>query len=132
MSPQDPKVYACLCCRDVGAAIRFLTRAFGFRQLLAVPGDDGAIVHAELSLGSEVIMLGRPNAALAWASPVDGATTACMCVYVGDVDAHCEHARAEGATILLEPHDTSYGTRGYGARDPEGHQWHFGTYRPQP
>jgi uncharacterized glyoxalase superfamily protein PhnB len=26
--------------------------------------------------------------------------------------------------------DTSYGSREYGARDPEGHGWYFGNYRP--
>ena len=32
--------------------------------------------------------------------------------------------------IVMEPHDTDYGSREYGARDPEGNLWSFGTYLP--
>jgi uncharacterized glyoxalase superfamily protein PhnB len=32
----------------------------------------------------------------------------------------------------MEPHDTNYVSREYAARDPEGHVWSFGTYRPAP
>ena len=49
---------------------------------------------------------------------------------VDDPDAHCERARAAGATITREPSDMDYGSREYGARDPEGYHWSFGTYRP--
>ena len=31
----------------------------------------------------------------------------------------------------MEPEDTEYGSREYAARDPEGHFWSFGTYRPE-
>jgi uncharacterized glyoxalase superfamily protein PhnB len=31
---------------------------------------------------------------------------------------------------VREPNDTDYGSREYGARDPEGLVWHFGTYQP--
>ena len=39
--------------------------------------------------------------------------------------------------MLLEPRsareieDTDYGSREYTARDLEGHEWSFGTYRPE-
>jgi uncharacterized glyoxalase superfamily protein PhnB len=39
-------------------------------------------------------------------------------------------ARTEGAEIITEPFDTDYGSRDYAALDPEGNEWHFGTYRP--
>ena len=45
-------------------------------------------------------------------------------IYVEDVDAHCERARAGGARILSEPEDNPYaGQRQYRAEDPEGHRW---------
>ena len=43
---------------------------------------------------------------------------------VADVDAHCERARAAGATILREPKTEPYG-RLYNAADLEGHRWMF-------
>ena len=51
--------------------------------------------------------------------------TAGIYVTVDDVDAHCERARAAGATIESEPEDKPYGARMYGVRDPSGHQWWF-------
>jgi uncharacterized glyoxalase superfamily protein PhnB len=29
------------------------------------------------------------------------------------------------------PNDTDYGSREYMVRDPEGHLWSIGTYRPE-
>ena len=53
-----------------------------------------------------------------------------MMVFVDDADAHCEHARANGATIVKEPSTTDYGEewwtdRGYECEDLEGHHWWF-------
>ena len=46
-------------------------------------------------------------------------------VRVEDARAHCEHARTNGARILMEPTDFPYGERQYGAEDPAGHRWIF-------
>jgi uncharacterized glyoxalase superfamily protein PhnB len=45
-------------------------------------------------------------------------------VYVDDVDAHFNRAKAAGATILSEPEDDPPGKR-YRAEDLEGHRWMF-------
>jgi uncharacterized glyoxalase superfamily protein PhnB len=122
---------------NVAAAIDWLTEAFGFRE----EGEryteaDGTVSHAELELDGAVVMLGWPGPdyrgpakhaaeceqARRWLDVpyiVDG-----VLVYVDDVDAHCEHARAAGATILREPKDEPYG-RLYNAADLEGHRWMF-------
>jgi uncharacterized glyoxalase superfamily protein PhnB len=39
---------------------------------------------------------------------------------VEEVDAHCVHARAAGATIASEPTNEPHGDREYRALDPEG------------
>ena len=46
-------------------------------------------------------------------------------VFVDDVDAHCAHARANGAKILVEPADQAWGDRMYCATDGEGQFWMF-------
>ena len=46
-------------------------------------------------------------------------------VRVHDATAHCERARANGATILMEPTDFEYGERQYTAEDHAGHRWTF-------
>jgi uncharacterized glyoxalase superfamily protein PhnB len=60
-----------------------------------------------------------------------GEATGGMYVAVDDPDAHCEQARAAGAEIVQEITEQEYGSREYAARDPEGHTWSFGTYRPK-
>jgi uncharacterized glyoxalase superfamily protein PhnB len=118
---------------DGHAAIDFLCEAFGFERHEVHEDGEGRIVHAELRLGSSVYMLDSAGGGdLGLASPKSaGAATGGVYVVVEDPDAHHERARAAGAEILREPADTSYGAREYLARDPEGHLWSFGTYRPK-
>ena len=52
-------------------------------------------------------------------------------VSISELDAHYARAKAAGASIVQEPRDTSYGARGYYARDLEGFLWGFSTYRPK-
>ncbi len=47
-------------------------------------------------------------------------------------DALCDRVRAAGAEITIDLHDTDYGSRDFGIRDPEGNRWYFGTYRGAP
>lgn len=115
--------------RDPAAAIRFLVEAFGFREHQVSRGTDGAVEHAELRIGDAFVMLGavRPD------GPVRAQPgSACLYVVVDDPDAHCARARAAGAPITMELVDQPYGSREYGARDPDGNEWYFGTYRPGP
>ena len=51
-------------------------------------------------------------------------------VTVEDADAHFAQAKAAGAEITMELTDLDYGSRDYGAKDPEGNVWSFGTYDP--
>ncbi len=134
---QAPDLIPTLRYRDAPAAIAWLQRAFGFeRHAVYEDPDDPAIVHhAELRFGSGMLMLGSARESLGpeWAvltpDQAGGATGAIYAI-VDDPDAHCARAKAAGAGILREPADQDYGSRDYMARDPEGHVWSFGTYRP--
>ena len=101
--------------------------AFGFRERMRMPATDGKVMHAEMELADGVIMMGNPGADYRNPKRVDHVTQH-LYVYVDDVDAHYEHARQAGATILAEPEDQFYGDRRYGAEDPEGHQWYFAQH----
>ncbi len=120
---------------DAPAAIEWLREAFGFEEHLVVPGEDGAIAHAQLVFGNGMIMLGstrddefgklqKPP------SDLGGAGSQSCYVIVEDADAHYARAVAAGAEIVVEIQDEDYGGRGYSCRDPEGHLWNFGTYDP--
>jgi uncharacterized glyoxalase superfamily protein PhnB len=58
----------------------------------------------------------------------DGTVTHEPWVFVDDLDAHLEHARRHGATILSDIHQHGY--RAYEAADLEGHHWTFAQARP--
>ena len=111
--------------QDVGGALRFLGKAFGFRKYGAqMRGKDGKICHAAMKLGDDLVMMGYPGSS--YRNPKRlGQSTLSLYVNVEDVDKHFARAKKAGATILQEPADTEYGHRRYGAEDPEGHQWYF-------
>jgi PhnB protein len=107
---------------DVAGALDFLTRAFGFEEILRYTGPEGYVNHAEMRIGDGVIYLGDPGGD--YRNPAHlGATTQMVCVVVDDVDAIFQRARAAGAEITEEPTDQPYGERRFMARDPEGHGW---------
>jgi uncharacterized glyoxalase superfamily protein PhnB len=111
---------------DAGKAINFLIDAFGFERHAVYSGDNGDIRHAELRLGNGLVMLGSATGDIGATRGRGGAIYIVVC----DPDAHANRARAAGAELIRDPHDTDYGSREYGARDPEGNVWSFGTYQP--
>jgi uncharacterized glyoxalase superfamily protein PhnB len=120
MAEQRPNIYPFMRFADSDAALEWLSRAFGFNELVVYRNDEGAVHHAEMSLGPGIVMFG----------PGDP-TSQGVYVAVEDADAHYEQAKAAGAEIMREVEDTDYGSREYTARDLEGHVWSFGTYRPK-
>ncbi len=129
--PADwPKLSVALVYDDALAAIDFLEKAFGFTTRVKIEAPDGSLAHSELVCGDAVVMVASPAASrprLALRSPASaGGVTSGMYMYVDDIDAHCERARAAGAEIIAEPTTKHYGDRNYEVRDPEGHWWSFG------
>ncbi len=77
--------------------------------------EDGSIRHAEIQVGSSVIMIGNPG---------DGSAMPCMLyLYVTDVDSVYERALAAGAESVMEPTNMFYGDRNAGVRDSADNQW---------
>jgi PhnB protein len=99
-NPPDnmPRITAMIYYEDVAGALDWLTRAFGFRERLRMPGPDGSIMHAEMELADGVIMLGRPEETYRNPNRLGGVTQS-LYVYVDDVDDHFQRARESGATI---------------------------------
>lgn len=129
--PPSGDLYACLTYNDAEAAIEYLCSAFGFTQRLLVPGPEGKVMHSELSLGSAVIMVSSPKPEMERVSPRDLAgVNQSLSIHVDDPDSHFAAAKTAGVTILQELQDEEFGSRGYMAKDLEGHVWYFGTYQP--
>jgi uncharacterized glyoxalase superfamily protein PhnB len=126
----EPNIYPSVYYRDAPAAIEWLCNTFGFEKRVIVPDGNGAIVHSELSLGSAFVMVATASDEFRGKSPLDaGCETGSIYVGIDDVAAMHARAKAAGATVTRPLEDKSYGGSGFSVRDPEGHEWHFGSYR---
>lgn len=130
---EAPCVYPTFRYRDAAKMIDWLCGAFGF-VVHARYGDGGDVHHAELVLGSSMIMLGnvRDDAyGRMVGGPAGGSGGKSTYVAVEDTDATYARAKAAGATILEEPTNRDHGSRDFISADPEGNVWSFGTYWPK-
>uniref|UniRef100_A0AAU3H1W0 VOC family protein n=1 Tax=Streptomyces sp. NBC_01401 TaxID=2903854 RepID=A0AAU3H1W0_9ACTN len=125
-----PTVFPTLLYDDARAAIGVLTQALGFTEEAVHEGEDGSVLHAELSCGNGRVLLGPKGGAGAFAKAMAGAGPAGVHVVVDEVDAHHARAVEHGVEILMPPTDQDYGSRDYMARDAEGNVRSFGTYAP--
>ncbi|MEZ5811164.1 MAG: VOC family protein [Rhizobiaceae bacterium] len=129
---EPPRIYPTFRYRNADEMIDWLRQAFGF-EVHARYMDGGKVAHAQLSLGSSMIMLGevRDDAYGAMVGAPSGQGGKSVYVAVDDTDALHARARSAGAEILEEPTDRDYGSRDFICRDPQGNVWCFGTYWPK-
>ena len=127
IEPPRPAFIPSVVYKDNRAALQWLQKAFGFEPSMVLTDSQDNIVHAEMSFGDGVVMIGSEY--FSWTkSPtaIGGVNTQRIHVRLEKgIDEHCARARAAGAKIVGEPADQFYGDRTYGAQDPEGHHWTF-------
>jgi len=129
-------VIPCMSYRDAATAIDWLCNTFGFEKQAVYPGEDGTIMHAQLTFGNGMIMCGTKKGDTPFGrlmkqpDEIGGCETQCAYVVVADADALYERAKSAGAEIVIDIKTEDYGGRGFTCRDLEGHIWNFGTYDP--
>lgn len=124
MQSTKQSIYPALRYNDANRAIAWLKTVLGFEEQEVCRTDDGTVAHAELRIAGNLIMLGTgPN--------VDPAGVYIALESPAEVDARYARAKKAGAEIDRAICDTDYGSHEFSVRDPEGHRWSFGTYRPQ-
>jgi uncharacterized glyoxalase superfamily protein PhnB len=108
--------------RNLPAAIDWLSRVFGFVEHYRYGEPmSGAQIH----LGQAYIMVRRREGP----TPAElGFGTQSLTIFVEDVDGHFALAKAAGAEIVEDLHETIYGERQYGVLDLEGHHWLFSRH----
>ncbi len=105
---------------DASAELVFLKVAFGAVETVCHRGPDNAVMHAELTIGDSLIMLGQ-------ASGQWKALPASLYLWVPDVDSVYARALAAGAASLTAPEDKPYGHRNAGVADSCGITWWIGS-----
>lgn len=124
-----PRVTPYLCVNGAEAAIEFYTSVLGAQERMRMPGPDGTIGHAELTLGDSVIMLADEAAEIGVVSPkAIGGTPVTISVYAEDADAVFDAAVGAGASSLQPMTDQFYGDRSGQFEDPFGHRWSVATH----
>jgi uncharacterized glyoxalase superfamily protein PhnB len=110
--------------RDLPGSIAWLSRVFGFTEHYHY-GEP--MSGAQIFAGRACLML--KQAAKGQPSPTElGYGTQSLTIFIEDVEAHFARAKAAGAKILEEPHETVYGEFQYAAEDPDGHHWLFSRH----
>lgn len=110
--------------QNLGDAIVWLTVTFGFHEHYRYgDGPSGAQMWA----GKAAIQVRQADKGRK--SPAQlGYGTQSLTIFVDGVDTHYAHAKAAGANILEEPHETAYGEYQYVAEDLDGHHWLFSRH----
>ena len=128
MPAAHPSLTSALSYQDPRAALAWLEKAFGFEIAMLIEGPDGGVAHSQMRFGNAFVMVGAEWSA-DHKSPKSLGAKNTQSIHIQietDVDAHCEHARAAGAEITMEPANQFYGARSYRCRDLEGHIWTVG------
>ena len=128
--PDDyPQVIPYLTVDNAGGAIDFYTTVFGAKERMRMPAPGGKIGHAELEIGSSVVMLADEFPDMGGKSPKTvGGTPVTVMVYVEDVDACFQRALDAGATTVRAVENQFYGDRAGQFEDPFGHLWFVATH----
>ena len=120
MTDYHSTLIPCHLYRNAPAAIDWLEKVFGFERKAVHEGPNGTILHAELTLGNGMIMLGSgkdDEAHRAFKSPneLGGVETCGLYIVVPDADAAHDRAVAAGS-----PSKTLKATPGTWAPTPPG------------
>ena len=127
--PDDyPRVSAYITVDGAAAAIEFYKSGLGATERGRMPGPDGRIGHAELTMGDSLIMLSDAFPDMGIRDPKDiGGTPVTLSVYVEDVDDVFARALAAGATETRPVQNQFYGDRSGQFVDPWGHRWNVAS-----
>ena len=105
---------------DGNAELRFLTAAFGARELSIHRDDDGALRHAEIQIDDSILEMSQGSEQYP-ARPCN------LHLYVENCLATIERAVAAGGKLQYEPGLRFYGDREGGVEDPAGNTWWIAT-----
>ncbi|HKW51545.1 MAG TPA: VOC family protein [Candidatus Eisenbacteria bacterium] len=120
-------VTASLIFRDAPKAIEFYKKAFGASERARALGPDGKIMHAEIQIGSAIVMLsdevmGQRSAETIGSSPVS------FYLYFEDADAAYQKAIAAGGKSMMPVTEMFWGDRMGHIADPFGYTWNVASH----
>ena len=112
--------------KGVAKMIDFMKSALGAEEIIRMPGPDGTVMHAEVSIGNSRLMLGEPM------QQGPTTTSSSFYLYVSDVDSMYKRATGAGAKSVSPPTDQFWGDRMATVSDPFGNTWSLATHKEDP
>jgi uncharacterized glyoxalase superfamily protein PhnB len=116
-----------LVCRNAADAIAFYAKAFGAKERGRMHDPDGRIAHAEMQIGTSIVMMSDEVMGNTSPETIGGAGVQ-LFLYVPNVDKSFAQAVAAGATPEMPPMDMFWGDRFAKLGDPFGHKWSIATH----
>jgi PhnB protein len=129
--PEDfHSLTAYLMLQNAAEAIDFYQKAFDATEQFRLDTPDGRVGHAQLRIGSSVLMLSEPCGEGPLGGP-DAQTRPAfgLYLYVEDADAVFDRAVKAGAESVMPMTDMFYGDRSGTLKDPYGHIWFIATHK---
>jgi uncharacterized glyoxalase superfamily protein PhnB len=122
-----------LVCDGAADAIDFYVRAFGAEEMMRIPGEDGRLMHASVSVNGSSVLLVDENLEYGLRGPKSlGGTPVSIHLVVPDADAFFARAVDAGAIARMPVAEMFWGDR-YGVlEDPFGHLWAVATPQGAP
>ncbi|MBX2824684.1 MAG: VOC family protein [Gammaproteobacteria bacterium] len=108
---------------DPRAAIALYEKALGAKVTMNMDGPDGSVMHAELDIGGDRLMLSGVWPGMTTAP--EGRSPVNFMLYVDNADTTYKHAIEEGMTSVSEPEDMFWGDRVAKVNDGHGYEWTF-------
>jgi PhnB protein len=116
--------------KDAPRAIEYYKKAFGATELMRFTDPRGRVGHAEIRLGTSLVMLADEHPEMNILGPQSlGGSAVGLLLYVEDVDAAFDRALAAGASVVKPLQDQFYGDRSGTLIDPFGHKWTLATHK---
>jgi PhnB protein len=114
---------------DPARAIDFYKNAFGAKERARMGPPGGPVMHAELMIGNQMIMLGPDSQQSGDRNPQAlGGSPVRLHLYVENVDNVVRQATSAGAKLVIPVSDQFYGDRSGRLQDPFGHLWIISTH----
>jgi PhnB protein len=113
--------------RDAAKAIEFYKKAFGAVEKMRMPGPDGKIMHAEITIGNSHVMFSEEMMGGKSAESLGGCPVS-FYLYFENTDAAIKKAIAAGAKETMPAQDMFWGDRFGQVEDPFGIKWSIATH----
>jgi len=115
---------------DAAKAIEFYKKALGAQEIDRHMAPDGkAVMHAQLKIGSSMLMLGNEFPPHCLSPKSRGGTTVSLYMYFENSDSAFDRAVKAGCTVKMPMSDQFWGDRYGQVEDPFGHQWSIATHK---